>query len=154
MIRRGIRGAALAALMIVPPAGCAEKEVDDGFARGPGLKTTQLPVPAKVAIYDASVKSAFDVGPALVLMLDPRFLPRTRGLGPGEPMPKNLITALQSSGVVKGVCESPAVEAREAPLCEAASPGYIVRFSDVFRMRGDSVQVHIAVERFNTKTSA
>jgi hypothetical protein len=29
-----------------------------------------------------------------------------------------------------------------------------VRFSDIFRMRGDSVQLHIAVERFNTKTSA
>ena len=148
-----VRGGALA-ILVAGLAGCAEKEVDDGFVRGPGLRTTQLPVPAKVAIYDAALKSAFDVGPGLVLMLDPRFLPRTSGLGPGSPVPKNLVDGLQSRGVVRGVCESPAAESREAPVCDAASPGYIVRFSDVFRMRGDSVQVHVAVERFNTKTSA
>src|SRR5687768_5890356 len=101
-----VRGGALAILVAVL-AGCAEKEVDDGFVRGPGLRTTQLPVPAKVAIYDVALKSAFDVGPGLVLMLDPRFLPRTSGLGPGSPVPKNLVEGLHSRGVVRGVCESP-----------------------------------------------
>jgi hypothetical protein len=154
MMNFTVRITTVCALIALSSVGCAEKEVDDGFVRGPGLRITQLPVPAKVAIYEAALKSAFDVGPALVLMLDPRFLPRTSGLGPGTPMPKNLADALQSRGVVRGVCESPSIDAREAPLCEAASPGYIVRFSDAFRMRGDSVLVHVAVERFNTTTSA
>ena len=135
-------------------AACTEKPVDDGFVRGPGLKTTQLPVPARVAIYDVALRSAFDVGPGLILMLDPRYLPRTSGLGPGTPVPKPLTDALRQAGIVRGTCTPPAAESREAPVCEASGPGYIVRFSDIFRMRGDSVQVHVAVERFNTSTSA
>ena len=145
-----IRWAAMAALLAAA-SGCAEKEVDDGFVRGPGLKLTQLPVPAKVAIYDAALRTAFDVGPGLTLLLDPRFLPRTTGLGPGAPVPKNLVEALQERRVVQGLCQ-PQVT-REAPQCEVANPGYIVRFSDIFRIRGDSVQVHVAVERYNTSTS-
>src|SRR5688572_27492876 len=105
MMNFKVRITTVGALLAMASAGCAEKEVDDGFVRGPGLRITQLPVPAKVAIYDAALKSAFDVGPALVLMLDPRFLPRTSGLGPGTPMPKNLADALQARGVVRGVCE-------------------------------------------------
>ena len=147
------RWTAMAALLAAASA-CAEKEVDDGFVRGSGLKLTQLPVPAKVAIYDAALRTAFDVGPGLTLLLDPRFLPRTTGLGPGAPVPKNLVAALQERGVVQGLCQPPAEAVREAPRCEVANPGYIVRFSDIFRMRGDSVQVHVAVERYNTSTSA
>ena len=133
--------------------GCAEKEVDDGFVRGPGLKLAQLPVPSRVAVYDVALRSAFDVGPGLVLMLDPRLLPRESGLGPGRPMPKPLVDALRQQRVVQGICESPTEASRQAPICEASSPGYIVRFSDVFRMGGDSVQLHIAVERYNTASS-
>ena len=144
---------ALAAALICALPGCAEKEVEDGLARGPGLKLAQLPVPSRVAIYDVALRSAFDVGPGLVLMLDPRLLPRERGLGPGRPMPTPLVDALQQQRVVHGVCESPAEESREAPICDASGPGYIVRFSDVFRMGGDSVQLHIAVARYNTRTS-
>lgn len=147
-----IRWAAAAALLVALGA-CAEKEADDGFVRGPGLKLTQLPVASKVAVYDVALRSAFDLGPGLVLMLDPRFLPRESGLGPGRPMPKPLIDALRQRRVVHGICEPPAEASRQAPVCEASGPGYIVRFSDVFRMGGDSVQLHIAVERFNTRTS-
>ncbi len=147
-----VRWAAAAALLGAL-AGCAEKEADSGFVRGPGLKLSQLQVPSKVAIYDAALRSAFDVGPGLVLMLDPRFLPRERGLGPGRPVPKPLVDALKQQRVVQGTCEPPPEEARQAPVCEASGPGYIVRFSDVFQMEGDTVQLHIAVERFNTRTS-
>jgi hypothetical protein len=153
MSNQTIRVAALAAVIVLASA-CADKAVDDGFARGPGLKVSQLPIPAKVAIYDAALKSAFDVGPGLTLMLDPRLLPRTSGLGAGTPVPKNLVDALRAARVVHGTCQPPTEDSREAPVCDAPNPGYIVRFSDVFRMGGDSVQVHIAVERFNTSTSA
>jgi hypothetical protein len=144
----------IAAMLMVGATACSKPDADDGFVRGPGLKTTQLPVPAKVAIYDASVRSAFDVGPGLVLMLDPRFLPRTRGLVGGTAMPKALADGLRASRVVAGTCEGPTEEVRQAPTCATAqNPGYIVRFSDVFRVAGDTVQVHLAVERYNTATS-
>jgi hypothetical protein len=147
-----LRWAVLAALVVTAGA-CAEKEADDGFVRGPGLKPTQLPVAAKVAIYDVALKSAFDVGPGLTLLLDTRFLPRMKGLGAGTPVPKNLVDALRAEGVVQGICQAPEETAREAPMCDVANPGYIVRFSDIFRVRGDSVQLHVAVERYNTATS-
>ena len=153
MTHPALRVLALAAVVAAAVA-CTEKEADDGYVRGPGLKTTQLPVSARAAIYDAALRSAFDVGPDLILMLDPRYLPRTSGLGPGTPVPKDLVAALQARGIVKGTCQPPGEESREAPLCEAPNPGYIVRLSDVFRIRGDSVQVHVAVDRFNTTTSA
>jgi hypothetical protein len=147
------RWAGAAALLLVT-AACVEKAADDGFYRGAGLQIRELPVPAKVAIYNAAVKTAFDVGPGLTLLVDPRLLPRTKGLGSGAPMPKDVIAALRQRGIVEGVCQAPAESSKEAAHCEVANPGYIVRFSDVFRMSGDSVQVHIAVERYNTKTSA
>jgi hypothetical protein len=149
VLRRALLGA-----LGVAALACTEKPADDGFVRGPGLKTTQLPVGSKVAIYDVALRSAFDVGPGLILMLDPQFLPRTSGLGPGEPVPKPLSDALRAAGVVQGICQPPTAETREAPVCDASGPGYIVRVSDVFRIRGDSVQLHVAVERFNTPTSA
>lgn len=145
--------AGLAALLVAT-AGCAEKKTGDGFVRGTGLRVTELPVPARVAIYDAAVKSAFDVGPGLTLLLDPRLLPRTKGLGPGTPVPKGVVEALRERGIVQGTCQPPGELAKEAARCDVANPGYIVRFSDIFGMAGDSVQVHVAVERYNTSTSA
>lgn len=144
---------AIAALVVFSGA-CSRGASDDGFARGSGLETTHLPVAAKVAIYDVALRAAFDVGPGLTLLLDPRFLPRTAGLGIGPPVPKELVDALQRRGVVHGICQPSAAESREAARCEVANPGYIVRFSEVFRIRGDSVQLHVAVERYNTETSA
>ena len=147
------RWTGLGALLIVM-AGCAEKATDDGFLRGAGLQVRELPVPAKVAIYDAALKTAFDVGPGLTLQLDPRLLPRTKGLGAGAPVPKAVVDAMQRQGIVEGTCQAPAETSKEAARCEVANPGYIVRFSDIFQMTGDSVQVHVAVERYNTSTSA
>ena len=141
-------------VLLVVMAGCAEQNADDGFLRGSGLQIRELPVPARVAIYDTAVKTAFDVGPGLTLLLDPRLLPRTKGLGPGAPVPKDVADALQRRGIVQGTCQAPEEGSKEAARCDVANPGYIVRFSDVFRMAGDSVQVHIAVERYNTSTSA
>ena len=142
------------ALSLALVTACTRESEGDGFVRGPGLATTHLPVAAKVAIYDAALREAFDVGPGLTLLLDPRFLPRTTGLGPGTPVPKELVDALQRQRVVQGICQPPVSESREAPKCEVANPGYIVRFSDVFRVAGDSVQLHVAVQQYNTETSA
>jgi len=148
------RRIALIMLLGTTFGGCTAKEPDDGFVRGPGLRVAPLPVAARVVIYQAAVREAFDVGPGLSLLLASTFLPRTTGLEGGAAVPKDLADALRVRGVVRGVCRSVAVAAREAPVCDAADPGYIIRFSEVFRMSGDSVQVHLAAERYNTPTSA
>ena len=147
------RIAALAALC-ASLAACSTEEAGDGYFRGSGLRVAGLPVPARVAIYDAAVRQAFDVGPGLRLLLDSTFLPRERGLSGGRKLPTDLADALRARGIVKGVCRALPGAARGAPVCDAPEPGYIVRFSEVYRMTGDTVQVHLAAERYNTPTSA
>jgi hypothetical protein len=149
-----VRRATIITLFGTALAGCTAKEPDDGFVRGPGLRVASLPITARVVIYDAAVREAFDVGPGLSLLLATTFLPRTTGLEGGAPVPKDLTDALRARGVVRGVCRSLAAAARGAPVCDAPDPGYIVTFSEIFRMSADSVQVHLAAERYNTPTSA
>lgn len=146
--------AAAVLLLAAAVAGCTAEKTGDGFFRGSGLRVATLPVAARVAIYDAAVREAFDVGPGLSLLLHPLFLPREQGLEGGNAIAKDLADALRSRGVVKGVCRALPGAARGAPVCDAVAPGYIVRFSEVYRMTGDSVQVHLAAERYNTPTSA
>ena len=149
-----VRRLATAVVIGATIGACAAEDAGDGYFRGPGLRVASLPYDARVRIYDAAVREAFDVGPGLSLLLDSTFLPRERGLGGGKPVPKDLANALRTGGVVKGACQRLPSAARGAPVCDAAAPGYIVRFSEIFRMPGDSVQVHLAAERYNTPTSA
>ncbi len=146
----------LAAVVIigVSVAACATEEEGDGYFRGPGLRVAAMPVDARVTIYDAAVRQAFDVGPDLHLLLDSAFLPRERGLEGGKAVPKDLANALRTRGVVKGACKPLPGAVRGAPVCDAPAPGYIVRFSEIFRLNGDTVQLHLATERYNTPTSA
>lgn len=152
MIR--IRHIVFLAALGISTAACTEQEPDDGYLRGSGLKVAPLPVEARVVIYDAAVREAFDVGPGLVLRLAPQYLPRTTGLTGGAAVPKALVTALRERGVVKGECASLPGSERGAPVCDAPEPGYIVSFSEIFRRGGDTVEVHLAAERYNTPTSA
>ena len=149
-----VRRIATVVLFAASITGCTAKEADDGFFRGPGLRVANLPVAARVTIYDAAVREAFDVGPDLSLLLATEFLPRTRGLDGGSTVPKNVADALRQRAVVKGVCRKLPGTERGAPVCDAPVPGYIVRFSEIFRVSADSVQVHLAAERYNTTTSA
>ena len=149
----GIHRIAALTLLCASVAACAAEESGDGYFRGPGLRVATLPVPARVAIYDAAVREAFDVGPGLSLLLDSTYLRRERGLDVGRAVPKALTEALRARGVIKGACRALPGAARGAPVCDAPEPGYIVRFSEVYRMTGDSVQVHLAAERYNTPTS-
>src|SRR5205085_380940 len=76
----GIGLAGLAAL-----AACSEKH-DAPVARGPGLETARLPAAEQAGAYDAAFRSAFDVGPALTLLLDTTLLPRSAGYAGGAPI--------------------------------------------------------------------
>lgn len=154
LVMNPVRRLAAVVVLAASLAACAAEEAGDGFFRGPGLRVASLPTDARVIIYDAAVREAFDVSPDLHLLLDSTFLTRERGLEPGKVVPRDLANALRTRGVVKGACNPLPSATRGAPVCDAPAPGYIVRFSEIFRMPGDTVQVHLAAERYNTPTSA
>ena len=107
-----------------------------------------LPPAAQAAIYRAAAGSAFDLGPGLVLMLHPRLLPREAGYAGGDSVPAAVVRAMREAGTIAGTCEPGATPRGQLPQCEARAAGYIVRYSDVLRIAGDSVQVYLASEQY------
>jgi len=132
--------------------GCAEPDPNASAARGRGLQPAALPPAAEAGVYEAALRAAFELEPALLLLLHPRRLPRSAGLAGGDPVPPAVATALRERRVVRGSCEPPLDESREPPSCAAAGPGYVVRGSDVFRVAPDTVQLHLAAEQYQTPT--
>jgi hypothetical protein len=138
----------IAALLI----GCGSAgDEERNVARGRGLRPATLSEEAQVALYRAAIAASFEPGPGLTVLLHPRRLPRTAGLEGGAPVPQSLLTRLRAAGVVQGSCEPPGT--RDTPQCAAPAAGYVVRGSDVFRAAGDTVQFHLAAERYATPTS-
>jgi hypothetical protein len=127
---------------------------DSNTVRGRGLALATLPASDQAHVYEAAVRAAFDVDdPALSLLLDARELPRGVGLAAATRLPDSIVAELRRRGVTKGTCE-PALDAkRGVPRCSAARPGYIVRFSPVFALRGDSVQVYVYAQKYDTPSS-
>ena len=68
-------------------------------------------------------------------------------------LPSPIETGLRQRGVIHGVCEPPISVSRKTPRCTARGPGYVVRFSEVLARGGDSVEVYLAVQKFDTPTS-
>ena len=132
---------------------CAPGE-DDHFLRGHGLRVASMNADARVSVYKAALGAAFDLGdPALTLMLDRRKLPRIGGMDPEGKLSGPVESGLRDRGVVQGICEPPISASRKTPHCTARGPGYIVRFSDILARGGDSVEVYVAVQKFDTPTS-
>jgi hypothetical protein len=142
------------ALAIVLVAACSSGE-DDHYARGHGLRLASMSAGARVSVYRAALGAAFDVNdPALTLLLDPRKLPRIGGMGDDDgALSGPIATGLRDRGVIHGVCEPPITTSRKTPQCTARGPGYVVRFSDVLARGGDSVEVYLAVQKFDTPSS-
>ena len=131
---------------------CQEPEPESAQAvRGPKMKVARLSTDAEAAVYVAALAASFDPGSGLVALLHPRRLPRTAGLAGGREVPANLVEALRKRGVIQGTCEPPA--GRDTPTCDATAAGYVIRGSNVFQGVGDTVQFHLAVERYQTATS-
>jgi hypothetical protein len=147
---RPLRVAAGGAALALAAAGCGGDDPNAGVVRGRGLQPAALPPAAEARVYMAALGAAFELGPSLSLLLHPRRLPRTAGLAGGDPVPAAVVAALQQRDVIRGRCEPPLDESREPPTCQAAGPGYVVRGSDVFRVAGDTVQLHLAAERYRT----
>jgi hypothetical protein len=140
-------------MLLVAVAACTGSDVDDSsIVRGRRLKPAQLSPAAEAAVYDASVHAAFDVGPALVLLLHPRRLPRTEGYAGGETVPADLLRALRARGVVRDTCEPIRDTPKGTPRCNVPAGGYVVRGSDVFRVAGDTVQFHLQAEQYAPAT--
>ncbi len=137
------------AVLMLAAAACAGGEADDSV-RGRGLRVATMPPGAQAAVYDAAVRAGFEVGPGLAFLLDPRRLPRTAGLEGGTPVPAEVTAAMRRRGVVQGTCEPPPPSRTENPRCEARAPGYVVRFSEIFQVAGDTMQVHVAAQRYDT----
>ncbi len=134
-------------------AACSQQPTEN-YVRGHGLQVAQLSIRDQVAIYQEAVGGAFSVGdPSLYLLLNPRFLPRTAGLDGGDPLSPELRNAILASGLAQGTCEPLVTTPPKVAHCRAQLAGYVVRFSPVLRMPGDTMEVYLYVRRYSTPTS-
>ena len=151
--RRTITTRALAlssvALLLVNVIACGDRSDDGPDIRGNGLRPAALDDHARALVYGAALRQAFDVDSALVLMVDPAILPRNGSFARDSKLNDEVVTDMQRAGVARGTCD-PTGDAKHAPQCAATGPGYVVRFSDVFQGKGDTVRVFVAAQRFRT----
>ncbi len=140
-------------LSIALVLGVACAEDTSKYARGRQLDVAQLPATDRAKIYAAALGGAFDLGPGLSVLVDTSMLTRTGGLAPGMPLGRDVRAALRATEVTRGECVPERREPNRTPVCKATIPGYVVRFSDVFAMSGDSVQTHLFAERYDTPTT-
>lgn len=120
-------------------------------ARSEGMPVAALTAVTQARVFDAAVREAFDVGPGLVLKLAPLQLPAGSGYSGGVPVPDSLRQALVAAGVVSGTCSPARESAQRAPVCEAERSGYIVRGSEIFQGRGDTLHLYLASEVYAAK---
>ena len=145
-----LRRSAIATVLL---AACTANE-DDHFVRGHNLRVASMPADARIAVYQAALGAAFDLrDPSLTLLLDRRKLPRVGGMAEEGRLSGPVANGLRERSVVQGVCELPITTSRKTPVCTARGPGYIVRFSEILARGGDSVEVYLAVQKFDTPSS-
>lgn len=126
---------------------------DSHDVRGRGLAVASLPAEVRARIYEAALREAFDVtDPTLSLLIDPRELPRTVGLAPAGRLDAATIRSLEHGPIIKGQCE-PVLGARGTSRCAAELPGYVVRFSPLFRLGPDSTELYVYAQKYDTPAS-
>lgn len=139
----------VAVVVAMSSSACTSGDPYAGQVRGRGLPVVQMTPTAQARAYGATAGGAFDTGPGLSLLLDPQYLPRGDGWVGGDPVPGDVVSAMRAQGVVRGTCEPPRGE-RSVPVCRAELPGYVVRFSPVFRVGGDTTEIYVAVVKYRT----
>jgi hypothetical protein len=113
-----------------------------------------VPPADQANIYAAAARAAFDVSdPALSLLLDPRELSRTTGLETGGQVSQDAIAAARKDGIFKGTCEPSLTATKGTARCKAERPGYVLRFSPVFAAVGDTAEVYMYAQRYDTPSS-
>jgi len=116
--------------------------------RGPGLQIATLDLAQQTVVNAAAVRAAFDPDPNLSLLADPIYLPRTAGKEGGGSVAPALIARMKQQGIVRGTCQTPREGPKAVPVCPAALPGYVVRFSEIFQIGKDSVEVYLGATRY------
>ena len=129
---------------------CRGADTDGPDIRGNGLRAATVDADQRAGAYDAALRQAFDVDSMLVLLLDPAILPRNGSFARDAKLGDDVARALVRGGMVRGTCEPAGGDARHAPKCPVAAPGYVVRFSDIYQMQGDTVRLFLSADRFQT----
>lgn len=119
-------------------------------SRSAGLPVAALDEGTEVAVVDAAVRAAFDVGPDLYLLVHPTRLPRGAGTSGGDSLPPALGSALQRAGITRGSCTPARDGDQRAPRCAAARSGYVIRVTEVFQAGGDTVRMNLLSELYAT----
>jgi hypothetical protein len=144
--------AVLLASTVGSTAGCSGDVSHD--VRGRGLSIASLSPTDQAHVYAAAARGAFDTDdPGLSLLLDRRLLPRTIGLAPAGMLSDDVVAELRRRGAIKGTCEPKLDSGRGTARCSAALPGYVIRFSPLFALHGDSTQVYIYAQKYDTPSS-
>lgn len=139
---------------LIVALGCVACQADDKSVRGHGLSVASLPAATQARMYEAAARADFDVtDPTLSLLADPRLLPRDVGLATEGRLSPAVLSALTSDGIFKGRCEPPVKHKPGAPICAAERPGYVMRFSPVFSLGGDSTEVYAYTQQYDNAQS-
>jgi hypothetical protein len=150
-VRRAIGPLVASLVLTAALAGCSDPDRD--IIRGHGLKVAQITTTARAHVYEAALHAAFHLDdPTLVLLMQPRVLPRTAKIESGDSMPKAITSVLEDDGAIHGLCQPQAVPNQKTPRCATSMPGYVVRFSDVLQLTHDTVEVFVSVVSFDTRT--
>ena len=136
-------------LVVVIAAACSREREGSPTDRGAGLTVVELPPAERAGAYAAALRGAFDLGPGLVLLVNPALLPRGRDEEvAADTMAPEVVEALDASRVVQGRCTPSAAAETMAPICPGANAGYVVRFSELFGVGGDTVQLYVTFESY------
>jgi hypothetical protein len=146
------RGKLAGAALLACAAAC---EADDSnIVRGRRLAVATLAPAEQAHVYEAAARGSFSVDdPSLSLLLDPRLLPRTVGLAPDGRVSDSVTAELRARKVIRGTCEPPLAGTTGTAHCTAELPGYVLRFSRVFALKPDSVQVYVYAQKYDTPSS-
>jgi hypothetical protein len=137
--------------LLLAAASCQSD--DSNVVRGKGMTEAAVAAPVRALMYEAAVRGAFNLDESLSLLLDARILPRGVGLAPDGRVPPPVFEEMKRRGVIRGTCEPPLQGTAGPPHCAAALPGYVIRYSPVFDLGPDSVQVYIYVQKYDTPNS-
>jgi hypothetical protein len=144
----GMRRSIASAVALLAVCVACAKDEGPVQVRGTGLQIATLDLAQQSAVNAAAVHAAFDPDPSLSLLADPIYLPRTQGRAGGGTVAPALIARMKQDGVVRGTCQTPREGPKAVPVCPAALPGYVVRFSEIFQLGRDSVEVYLAATRY------
>ena len=68
-------------------------------------------------------------------------------------MTDTVVAELRRRGATKGTCEPPLQGTVGTARCKASLPGYVLRFSPVFSLGADSMQVYVYAQKYDTPSS-